>query len=97
MATQAPQVPPGPLGRTRSALRAVTGRRRLWIGIQVAVVSILLAFLAYAVRDQWDEALPRLRDARPAEVALACLLLAAYYLLFVIGWQRILAAMNIQA
>ncbi len=75
----------------------MTGRRRLWIGIQVAVVSILLAFLAYAVRDQWDEALPRLRDARPAEVALACLLLAAYYLLFVIGWQRILAAMNIQA
>lgn len=82
--------------RTRRAWNAVRRRRRAWIAIQLVFAAALLGFLAYAVRGTWDEALPRLRDARPLELALACVILAAYYLLFVVGWLWILRALRIQ-
>jgi uncharacterized membrane protein YbhN (UPF0104 family) len=69
--------------------------KRIAIPLQVAALAVLLGFLGWAVRDTWADAGPRLRDADPALIALALLVLAAYYLLFVIGWQRILAAYGI--
>ena len=72
------------------------GRRGLVLALQILFVLALIGFLAYAVRGTWDEALPRLRDARPLELGLACLILAAYYLLFVVGWVWILAALEIR-
>ena len=57
---------------------------------------VLLALLGYefsgAVRDAW----PRLRHADLKLVLLAHVLLAAYYLLFVLGWQGILRAYGIR-
>ena len=72
------------------------GRRGLVLALQILFVLALIGFLAYAVRGTWDEALPRLRDARPLELGLACLILAAYYLLFIVGWVWILAALEIR-
>ena len=81
------------LKRGYAGLRA---RPRLFAGLQIAAVAILVTFLAYefgdAVRDAW----PRLRHADLKLVLLALVLLAIYYLLFVLGWQRILRAYGIR-
>jgi uncharacterized membrane protein YbhN (UPF0104 family) len=70
-------------------------RRKLFIALQITAVVVFLGFLGYALRDAWKEAAPLLRDADPVDLALACLLLAAYYLLFVLGWLWILRALDI--
>jgi uncharacterized membrane protein YbhN (UPF0104 family) len=71
-------------------------RRRFWIAAQLAFVAALLVFLSFALRDAWSEAAPRLRDADPVELALATVLLAVYYCLFVVGWQWILRALDVR-
>jgi len=83
-------------GRLVAAVRALRSRRRLWVAIQIVLVAGLLGFLSYAVRDAWADAAPRLRNADLVELGLACVVLAAYYLLFVFGWMRILAAWDIR-
>jgi glycosyltransferase 2 family protein len=70
-------------------------RRQLWIAGQLVFVAAVVAFLSYAVRDSWAEAAPRLRDASVTDLALATILLAAYYLLFVVGWRWILRALGV--
>jgi uncharacterized membrane protein YbhN (UPF0104 family) len=70
--------------------------RRVTIPLQLAFLAIFLGFLGWAVRDTWAEAGPRLRDADPALIVAALAVLAVYYLLFVIGWQRILASYGIR-
>jgi uncharacterized membrane protein YbhN (UPF0104 family) len=86
----------GARARLAAGLAELRARPRLLAGLQVAVAGILLAVLGYefsgAVRDAW----PRLRHANLKLVLLAHVLLAAYYLLFVIGWQRILRAYGIR-
>jgi glycosyltransferase 2 family protein len=74
----------------------MTRRRRLYIALQVTVVGVLLGFLAYAFRDAWAEAAPLLRDADRLDVAIACALLAVYYLIFVLGWLWILHALGLR-
>ena len=71
-------------------------RRRVLIVLQFAFVAVLVGFLAYAFRDAWADALPRLREARPVDLALALCVLAAYYLMFVVGWQWILRALQVR-
>lgn len=80
----------------RNALDRLAQRRRLVVVLQVVFVGVLLGFLAWAVRDTWSEALPRLRDADPVELGIACVILAVYYLMFVLGWQWILRALGIR-
>jgi NhaP-type Na+/H+ and K+/H+ antiporter len=77
-------------------LRTLARNRRFVVGAQLAALVVLLGFLAWAVRDVWPEAAPRLRDADPVDLGLALLVLAAYYLVFVIGWMLILASMGIR-
>jgi uncharacterized membrane protein YbhN (UPF0104 family) len=71
-------------------------RRRLWIAVQLAFVAAVLGFLAWALRDAWAEAAPRLRDADLSDLAIATGLLTAYYCMFVVGWQWILRALDIR-
>ena len=73
----------------------IAARRKLVIALQIVFVTALLGFLAWAVRDTWSDALPRLRDADPLDLTIACVILAAYYLMFVLGWQWILRALGI--
>ena len=60
------------------------------------LLAAVVGFLVYAVRDSWGDAWPRLRAADLGDLGLALAALAAYYLLFVVGWQWILAAMGIR-
>ena len=75
---------------------SVLRRRRTVIALQVVLMAVVLGFLAYYLRDVWADALPRLRDASLVDISIALALLAAYYLLFVLGWQWILAALGIK-
>jgi uncharacterized membrane protein YbhN (UPF0104 family) len=71
-------------------------RRRLWIAAQLAFVVALIAFLSFALRDAWADAAPRLRNADLVDIAIAIVLLAVYYCLFVVGWQWILRALRVR-
>jgi uncharacterized membrane protein YbhN (UPF0104 family) len=63
--------------------------------LQFALVALTLGFCVWAVRDQWSKAGPRLEDASPVYLALAFATVAVYYLVFIFGWIRILAAWGI--
>lgn len=80
----------------RGVLSRIAARRRLVVSLQLGFVAVLLGFFGWVLRDSWGDALPRLRDADLAQLTIAFLLLAAYYLMFVIGWQWILRALGIQ-
>ena len=80
---------------TRRACNVVR-RRRVLVALQLAFVAVLLAFLAYTVRDAWADALPRLRQAEPLEIVAAVGVLAVYYLMFVVGWQWILRELGVR-
>ena len=71
-------------------------RRHAVIAAQILAVTVLVAALAYAVRDVWPDASARLRDANVLDLAIALLVLAAYYLVFVVGWLWILAALGVR-
>jgi glycosyltransferase 2 family protein len=79
-----------------SRLPAFLRRRRVLVGLQLAFVAAVLAFLWYALRDVWADAIPRLADADPVYVAAALGVLGAYYLLFAVGWWWLLAAFRIR-
>src|SRR5829696_2570684 len=70
--------------------------RRLYGTLQVVALGILLGFLGYAFRGTWADAEPRLRSASIVDLGIATAILAAYYLLFVAGWMRILAIYGIR-
>jgi uncharacterized membrane protein YbhN (UPF0104 family) len=64
--------------------------------LQLALVAGTLGFCAWAVRDQWSKAGPRLEHASPGYLALAFAAVAVYYLVFILGWIRILALWGIE-
>lgn len=75
---------------------ALLRRRRTVVALQLILIAVILGFLGYYLRDVWADALPLLRDASLVEISIALGLLAAYYLLFVVGWQWILAALGVR-
>ena len=60
------------------------------------MLAIFLGSIAWAVRGSFHAAGQDLRDANPALFVLACVAVAAYYLVFVIGWILILADWGVQ-
>src|SRR5918994_5325186 len=76
-------------------LRRLINDRRIAIPLQLLALAVLLGALGFGVRDVWPDAAPRLRRADPVDLAIALLVLAAYYLLFVVGWIWILRAFGI--
>jgi glycosyltransferase 2 family protein len=70
--------------------------KRFYVTVELVGLAVLLAALAYAMRDVWDDAAPRLRNADLVDLALATAIIGAYYAVFVLGWQRILAAYGIR-
>jgi uncharacterized membrane protein YbhN (UPF0104 family) len=71
-------------------------RRKLFIALQITALVVFLGFLVYALQDAWHEAGPLLRDADPVDLTLAFVLLAVYYLIFVLGWIWILSALGVR-
>src|SRR5215210_970578 len=70
-------------------------RRRLWVAAQLVFLGLVAVFLSFALRGAWSDAAPRLRHVDVVDLVLATALLAAYYCLFVVGWQLILRALGV--
>ncbi len=67
-------------------LRALT----VLAGIAVVVACVL------AVHSEWGKAGPKLADANPVDLVISLAITAGYYLVFILGWIRILAAWKIK-
>ena len=80
----------------RCAARYLEQHPRTRKQIQLALVLVTVAFCAWAVRNEWSKAGPRLKNANPGDLALALAAVSAYYLVFILGWIRILAAWGIR-
>ena len=79
-----------------SRLAARLRDRRVYVTLELIGLALLLGALGWALRDVWADAAPRLRHADLSDLAVALAVVAAYYLVFVLGWIRILAAYGIQ-
>lgn len=80
----------------RRLIDELKARRWLLVAIETVAVVLLLAALAWAVRGAWRDAGDRIASASLIDLALAIAWLAAYYLLFVVGWIWILGAWGIR-
>jgi len=79
------------------ALRNFASEHPRWlVAGQFALFAIFFGSVAWALRGSFHDAADDLRDADPLYFGLACLAVAAYYLLFVLGWMRILADWDIR-
>jgi uncharacterized membrane protein YbhN (UPF0104 family) len=79
-----------------AAVQFLRARPRLTKGIQFALLVATVGFGAWAVRDQWSKAAPLLEHADPAYLALSFAIVAVYYLVFILGWIRMLEAWDIR-
>jgi len=79
-----------------AALQFLRARPRLTKSVQLALLALVLGFCAWAVQDQWSKAAPRLANASPTYLALSFAIVAVYYLVFILGWVRMLEAWNIR-
>src|SRR5436305_13309532 len=82
--------------RVSSLRRFASAHPRAIVVAQLLLLGIFLGFVGWAVRGSFHDAADDLRNANPVLFTLACLAVAAYYLLFVLGWMRILADWDIQ-
>ena len=69
---------------------------RAFLATQIVLLAIFFGFAGWAIRGSLQDASDDLRNANPYLFALGCVALAAYYLLFVLGWMRILADWNLR-
>jgi len=79
-----------------AGVQYLRARPRLIKGIQLVLLVLTVGFCVWAVRDQWSKAGPLLADASPAYLALSLAVVSLYYLVFILGWIRMLEAWNIQ-
>lgn len=89
-------------GTRLSALASVTRKTGAWhrhlsahprqrVALELSLLAIFLGLLVWGIRGSFHSAWGDLKDANPALFGLACAAVAAYYLVFVIGWMKILA------
>ena len=64
---------------------------RVVVAVQLVVLAVFFVSIGVALRGSFSDAGDDLRNANPGYFVLACLAIAAYYLVFVFGWIRILA------
>src|SRR4051812_27993519 len=87
------------MGRVTTARRLLAffkAHPRAVIGMQLAVLTVFFVSIAFALRGSFRDAGDDLRNADPVYFLLGCVALAAYYLVFVFGWMRILADWDIR-
>jgi uncharacterized membrane protein YbhN (UPF0104 family) len=83
-------------GRLSSLRRSASEHPRWIVAGQLVLFAVFFGFVGWAVRGSFHDAADDLRNADPVLFGLACLAVAAYYLLFVLGWMRILADWDIR-
>ena len=77
-------------------MRNLLRKKRVYVTLELIGVAVLLGALGWALRDVWADAAPRLTNADLTDLAIATAIVAVYYVVFVLGWQRILAAYGIR-
>jgi uncharacterized membrane protein YbhN (UPF0104 family) len=70
--------------------------RRVLGTLQIALLAVFFGTFAWALRGQIHSAAHDLNNANLVLFGLACAALGGYYLVFVIGWMRILAEWGVQ-
>jgi glycosyltransferase 2 family protein len=83
------------LSRASALVSALKRRPRLRRTLEAIAALAVIGLCAYGVKGEWSRAEPQLEDARLTDVGLALAAVAIYYLVFILGWMRILAAWNI--
>jgi uncharacterized membrane protein YbhN (UPF0104 family) len=83
------------VARGRNAVAWLKAHPRIAKAVQLALIGATVALCAWAVVDQWHKAAPRLADAKPVYLLLALATVGAYYLVFILGWVRMLEEWNI--
>jgi len=83
------------LTKAHAVVSAIKERPRLRRTLEGVAALIVIGLCAYAVKDEWSKAEPQLANARLRDVGLALATVAVYYLVFIFGWIRILAAWGI--
>jgi uncharacterized membrane protein YbhN (UPF0104 family) len=78
-----------------AGVQYLRARPRLIKGIQLVLLVLTVGFCVWAVQDQWSKAGPLLANASPAYLALSLTVVAVYYLVFILGWIRMLDAWDI--
>jgi uncharacterized membrane protein YbhN (UPF0104 family) len=84
------------LARFRAIAAFVVARRWLVITLQVGFLFALGVFLTIELHSTWHGAYPRLRHAQIPYLFAASAAIAAYYLVFVFGWQAILRQFGVR-
>jgi len=86
----------GVVSGARGLLAALRARPRLLRGLEIGFALAVVGLCAYVLATQWRRAAPTLEDANYAYFALALAVISAYYLVFILGWIRILATWNVR-
>ena len=79
------------MNTARRTYRFLKEHPRWFVGVQLALLAVFFGFVGWAMRGTFADAGDDLRNANPFYFTLACAALAVYYLVFVLGWMRILA------
>jgi glycosyltransferase 2 family protein len=86
----------GIVGRVRAALAWFRAHPRTTKAIQALLVVVTVVLCGWAVVDQWHKASHRLAHAKIGFVVAAFVMIAVYYLVFILGWIRMLEAWRIR-
>jgi uncharacterized membrane protein YbhN (UPF0104 family) len=70
--------------------REARAHPRVRAAVELALLAIFLGSVGWVIRRSFHTAWRDLSNASPALLVLACAAVAAYYLVFVLGWMRIL-------
>ncbi len=82
--------------RLNSLRRFASAHPRSVVAGELVLFAVFFVSVVWAVRGSFHDAADDLRNADPVMFGLACVAVAAYYLLFVFGWMRILADWDIR-
>jgi uncharacterized membrane protein YbhN (UPF0104 family) len=82
--------------RLNSLRRFASAHPRSVVAGEFVLFAVFFVSVVWAVRGSFHDAADDLRNADPVMFGLACVAVAAYYLLFVLGWMRILADWDIR-
>ena len=84
------------MSRLRAAADWAAAHRRALGAVQIALLAVFFGALGWGLRGSLHSAARDLDHANLALFGLACLAVGAYYLVFVLGWMRILAEWGIE-
>ncbi len=84
------------LTRARELFAALKRRPRLLRTLEVVLAVVVVGLCVWGVRGEWSKAWPKLKHAKLGYVALALATVALYYLVFILGWIRILGAWGVR-